>query len=119
MMYVKFLILFVNLQNMDPFLSYDGLHQLHIFIFTLAVFHVLYCLITMLLSKLKVLWLYYQFVLIMETKLRMCIMLQMKIWKSWENEAKTAEYQFSHGMLMFSEFMILLMFDDFIYLFFE
>ncbi|XP_039134354.1 MLO-like protein 6 [Dioscorea cayenensis subsp. rotundata] len=60
-------------KNMDPFLSYDGLHQLHIFIFTLAVFHVLYCLITMLLSKLK-----------------------MKIWKSWENEAKTAEYQFSH-----------------------
>lgn len=46
-------------------------------------------------------------------------MLQMKIWKSWENEAKTAEYQFSHGMLMFSEFVILLMFDDFIYLFFE
>lgn len=54
-MYVKLLILFVNLQNMDPFLSYDGLHQLHIFIFTLAVFHVLYCLITMLLSKVKVL----------------------------------------------------------------
>ncbi|KAJ0966707.1 hypothetical protein J5N97_023624 [Dioscorea zingiberensis] len=60
-------------KNMDPFLSYDSLHQLHIFIFTLAVFHVLYCLITMVLSKLK-----------------------MKIWKSWENEAKTAEYQFSH-----------------------
>ncbi|GFZ13160.1 seven transmembrane MLO family protein [Actinidia rufa] len=37
-----------------PFVSSDGIHQLHIFIFVLAVFHVLYCILTMALGRLKV-----------------------------------------------------------------
>jgi mlo protein len=37
-----------------PFVSADGIHQLHIFIFVLAVFHVLYCIMTMFLGRLKV-----------------------------------------------------------------
>ncbi|XP_016447179.1 MLO-like protein 6 isoform X2 [Nicotiana tabacum] len=55
------------------FVSADGIHQLHIFIFVLAVFHVLYCILTLALGNAK-----------------------MRSWKSWENETKTAEYRFTH-----------------------
>ena len=37
-----------------PLISTHGLHQLHIFIFFLAVFHVIYSAITMALGRLKV-----------------------------------------------------------------
>ncbi|EOA26798.1 hypothetical protein CARUB_v10022893mg [Capsella rubella] len=50
-----------------------GIHQLHIFIFVLAVFHILYCIITYALGKTK-----------------------MKKWKSWEKETKTIEYQYAN-----------------------
>ncbi|KAJ4829207.1 MLO-like protein 6 [Turnera subulata] len=56
-----------------PFVSSDGIHQLHIFIFVLAVFHVLYCILTMALGRLK-----------------------MRSWKRWEKETRTAEYQFAN-----------------------
>ncbi|KAI5575871.1 hypothetical protein POPTR_009G011900v4 [Populus trichocarpa] len=56
-----------------PFVSSDGIHQLHIFIFVLAIFHILYCILTMALGRAK-----------------------MKSWKRWEKETRTAEYQFSH-----------------------
>ncbi|KAH9700732.1 MLO-like protein 6 [Citrus sinensis] len=56
-----------------PFVSEDGLHQLHIFIFVLALFHVLYSILTMALSRAK-----------------------MKKWKKWEKETRTIDYQFSH-----------------------
>ncbi|CAI9105131.1 OLC1v1003989C1 [Oldenlandia corymbosa var. corymbosa] len=55
------------------FVSTDGIHQLHIFIFVLAVFHVLYCILTYALGRAK-----------------------MSSWKAWEKETRTAEYQFSH-----------------------
>ncbi|KAG2670347.1 hypothetical protein I3760_14G081400 [Carya illinoinensis] len=55
------------------FVSKDGIHQLHIFIFVLAVFHVLYCVLTLALGRAK-----------------------MRRWKHWETETRTAEYQFSH-----------------------
>ncbi|KAF9595586.1 hypothetical protein IFM89_001058 [Coptis chinensis] len=54
-------------------ISTDGIHQLHIFIFVLAVSHVLYCIITMALGRLK-----------------------MRRWKAWERETRTAEYQYQH-----------------------
>ncbi|KAK9168901.1 hypothetical protein Syun_001041 [Stephania yunnanensis] len=56
-----------------PLVSSDGIHQLHIFIFVLAVCHVLYCIITLALGRLK-----------------------MRRWKAWEKETKTIEYQFSN-----------------------
>ncbi|CAL1403400.1 unnamed protein product [Linum trigynum] len=56
-----------------PFVSSDGIHQLHIFIFVLAIFHVLYCVLTMALGRAK-----------------------MRSWKAWEKETRTAEYQYSH-----------------------
>ncbi|XWS73734.1 hypothetical protein CRYUN_Cryun02cG0154000 [Craigia yunnanensis] len=60
-------------QGKVPFVSSDGIHQLHIFIFVLAVFHVLYCILTMALGRAK-----------------------MRSWKRWEKETRTIEYQFSH-----------------------
>ncbi|GFZ14287.1 seven transmembrane MLO family protein [Actinidia rufa] len=56
-----------------PFVSTYGIHQLHIFIFVLAVFHVLYCIITLALGRLK-----------------------MRKWKRWEMETRTTEYEFTH-----------------------
>ncbi|KAF3442857.1 hypothetical protein FNV43_RR16775 [Rhamnella rubrinervis] len=53
--------------------SADGIHQLHIFIFVLAVFHVLYCIITLILGRAK-----------------------MRRWKAWEMETRTPGYRFSH-----------------------
>ncbi|RWW06065.1 hypothetical protein GW17_00030633 [Ensete ventricosum] len=60
-------------QGKVPLISTDAIHQLHIFIFVLAVSHVLYCISTMAFGRLK-----------------------MRRWKAWELETKTAEYQFSH-----------------------
>ncbi|XP_010558749.1 PREDICTED: MLO-like protein 6 [Tarenaya hassleriana] len=55
------------------FVSAYGIHQLHIFIFVLAVCHVVYCIITYALGKTK-----------------------MRRWKKWEEETKTIEYQYSN-----------------------
>ncbi|XP_013717305.2 MLO-like protein 6 [Brassica napus] len=55
------------------FVSSYGMHQLHIFIFVLAVCHVIYCVVTYALGKTK-----------------------MRRWKRWEEETKTIEYQYSH-----------------------
>ncbi|KAG8495178.1 hypothetical protein CXB51_012813 [Gossypium anomalum] len=55
------------------FISYEALDQLHYFIFVLAVFHVIYCILTLLLGRAK-----------------------MRKWKRWERETRTIEYQYSH-----------------------
>ncbi|KAB2074067.1 hypothetical protein ES319_A07G127700v1 [Gossypium barbadense] len=60
-------------QGKVPFVSSGGIHQLHLFIFVLALFHVLYCVLTLALGRAK-----------------------MKRWKRWEKETGTIEYQFSH-----------------------
>lgn len=44
------------MQGKVPFVSKDGIHQLHIFIFVLALFHVLYCVLTLALGRAKVLY---------------------------------------------------------------
>ncbi|KAK9284160.1 hypothetical protein L1049_023328 [Liquidambar formosana] len=56
-----------------PLISQSGIHQLHIFIFVLAVFHVLYSVMTMGLAQAK-----------------------MKKWKAWEQETTSLEYQFTN-----------------------
>lgn len=43
-----------NVQGKVAFVSSEGIHQLHIFIFVLAVFHVLYCILTLALGRAKV-----------------------------------------------------------------
>uniref|UniRef100_A0A1J3ITA9 MLO-like protein n=1 Tax=Noccaea caerulescens TaxID=107243 RepID=A0A1J3ITA9_NOCCA len=60
-------------QGKVALVSAYGIHQLHIFIFVLAVFHVLYCITTYALGKTK-----------------------MKKWESWERETKTIEYQYAN-----------------------
>ncbi|ERN17134.1 hypothetical protein AMTR_s00044p00120330 [Amborella trichopoda] len=56
-----------------PLISQSGVHQLHIFIFVLAIFHVLYSVVTMALGRAK-----------------------MNRWKVWESETTSLEYEFSH-----------------------
>ncbi|KAL1345421.1 hypothetical protein HN51_019169 [Arachis hypogaea] len=60
-------------QGKVALVSAQSIHQLHIFIFVLALFHVLYCIFTLALGTAK-----------------------MRRWKQWEEETKTPEYQFSH-----------------------
>ncbi|KAE9451347.1 hypothetical protein C3L33_16748, partial [Rhododendron williamsianum] len=62
------------------FVSAYGIHQLHIFIFVLALFHVLYCITTLGLGTLK-----------------------MRKWKTWEDETKTLEYQYQNVLYKLCE----------------
>ncbi|KAJ8771157.1 hypothetical protein K2173_023482 [Erythroxylum novogranatense] len=57
----------------EPVITVEGLHQLHILIFFLAVFHVIYSLTTMMLGRLKI-----------------------RGWKEWENETSSHDYEFSN-----------------------
>ncbi|XP_062092898.1 MLO-like protein 12 [Humulus lupulus] len=50
-----------------------GIHQLHIFIFVLALFHVIYCITTLALGRTK-----------------------MRKWKVWEDETKKLEYIYNN-----------------------
>ncbi|KAE8668676.1 MLO-like protein 6 [Hibiscus syriacus] len=43
-----------RLNGKVPFVSSDGIHHLHIFIFVLALFHVLYCVLTLALGRAKI-----------------------------------------------------------------
>ncbi|KAK9072774.1 hypothetical protein SSX86_009209 [Deinandra increscens subsp. villosa] len=60
-------------QGKVPFLSSDALHELHMFIFSLAVFHVVCSMITLAFGRTK-----------------------MKEWKAWEMETQTMEYQYTN-----------------------
>ncbi|KAI7997499.1 MLO-like protein 3 [Camellia lanceoleosa] len=55
--------------------SQEGIHQLHIFLFVLAVMQIVYSVLTMALGRLK-----------------------MRRWKAWEKETQTTEYQAANGM---------------------
>ncbi|KAI3426614.1 MLO-like protein [Psidium guajava] len=61
-----------NCTSGTPLISVNGLHQLHILIFFLAFFHVLYSAVTMLLGRLKI-----------------------RGWKQWEQETSSHDYEFS------------------------
>ncbi|KAK4754569.1 hypothetical protein SAY87_002673 [Trapa incisa] len=55
------------------FMTAYSIHQLHVFIFVLAIFHVLYCIITLAFGKFK-----------------------MRRWKAWDDETKTLEYKYTN-----------------------
>ncbi|BAT94455.1 hypothetical protein VIGAN_08106000 [Vigna angularis var. angularis] len=55
------------------FISEYGIHQLHIFVFVLAIFHILQCIMTLTLGR-----------------------TEMSIWRKWEDETKSLEHQFYH-----------------------
>ncbi|KAG9447774.1 hypothetical protein H6P81_013902 [Aristolochia fimbriata] len=65
-------------QGMVPLVSSDGIAELHIFIFVLAVFHVLFCVLTMFLGTAK-----------------------MKRWKAWEDETRSLHYQIENDSRRF------------------
>lgn len=57
-------------KGMKPFLSVEAMHQLHIFIFVLAIVHVLFSVLTMLLGSAKI-----------------------RTWKPWEEDIQTNRYK--------------------------
>uniref|UniRef100_A0A7N0UV06 MLO-like protein n=1 Tax=Kalanchoe fedtschenkoi TaxID=63787 RepID=A0A7N0UV06_KALFE len=57
----------------EPIISINGLHQLHILLFFLAAFHVLYSALTMMLGRLKI-----------------------RGWKQWEEETSSTDSEFSN-----------------------
>ncbi|CAH2042980.1 unnamed protein product [Thlaspi arvense] len=59
-------------EDHEPLISVTGLHQLHILLFFMAVFHILYSFITMMLGRLKI-----------------------RGWKKWEQETFSHDYEFS------------------------
>ncbi|PWA54342.1 MLO-like protein [Artemisia annua] len=65
-------------KGMVPMISSSAVHQLHIFIFILAVFHVLYSVAIIGLGLAK-----------------------MKKWKTWEAETRSLEYEFSNDPARF------------------
>lgn len=62
-------------EGKTPLVSVDGLRQLHIFIFVLAVMQIVYSVLTMGLGRAK-----------------------MRRWKAWEEETQTTEYLVENGM---------------------
>ncbi|KAL3829137.1 hypothetical protein ACJIZ3_017939 [Penstemon smallii] len=59
-------------------ISVNGLHQIHILLFFLAVFHMIYSAITMTLGRLKI-----------------------RAWKQWEQETTSHDYEFSNDPTRF------------------
>ncbi|XP_068657962.1 MLO-like protein 12 [Aristolochia californica] len=64
--------------GMVPLVSRRGITELHILIFVLAVFHVLYCVLTMFLGTTK-----------------------MKRWKAWEEETRSLHYRIENDSRRF------------------
>ncbi|KAI6690673.1 hypothetical protein NL676_027501 [Syzygium grande] len=83
-------------------ISQSGLHQLHIFIFVLAVFHVLYSVVTMALARAKVSLLPSSGARGARSPSDMwgtiwtSLNRTMKKWKAWEAESSSLEYQYTH-----------------------
>lgn len=66
-------------EGMRPFLSVEAMHQLHIFIFVLAIVHVLFCVVTMLLGSAKI-----------------------RTWKPWEKDIQENRYNPQDAMKKFT-----------------
>ncbi|KAG5078042.1 hypothetical protein JHK82_056737 [Glycine max] len=60
-------------KDLVAFMSEYSIHQLHIFVFVLAIFHILQCIMTLTLGRTK-----------------------MSKWRKWEDETKSVEHQFYH-----------------------
>ncbi|OVA00653.1 Mlo-related protein [Macleaya cordata] len=69
---------FVCKAGYEPLISLHGLHQLHIFIFFLALFHVIFSAATMMLGRLKI-----------------------RGWKEWETEISSHDYEFTNDPARF------------------
>ncbi|XP_019173670.1 PREDICTED: MLO-like protein 9 [Ipomoea nil] len=64
----------------EPLISIHGLHQLHIFIFFLAVFHVIFSVTTMMLGRMKI-----------------------RGWKDWEDEITSGQTSYDPSKIRFTK----------------
>jgi len=93
-------------QGMVSLVSADGMHQLHIFVFFLAVFHVTFSFFTMSLGRAKVWSFLTQFphpTSVMNKSCNLAVILiffstQTRIWKVWEKETCLPTYEFQYGI---------------------
>lgn len=106
-----------------PLISLNGVHQMHIFIFFLAVFHCLYSAMTMLLGKLKVcrwkiliVFVFGRVVMLSSFVDVFFCCVKIRGWKSWEDEY-VKEHEMMNGkcnmiclflIMFFADTMILL-----------
>ena len=88
--FILLLLLFLersfDVQGHESFVSHEGLEQLHRFIFVMAVTHVTYSCLTMLLAILKVLTLLYFYIkhkLILSIKIHSTIHTYLENWQWW------------------------------------
>lgn len=109
---------FLSLQGQVALISVNALHQIHILIFFLAVFHVIYSAVTMALGRLKVIlcfylpmcplwdkslssyhpmWKYF-FSIILSYYINYVV--QIRGWKQWEQETTSHDYEFSNGIVL-------------------
>ena len=106
-----------------PLVSLNALHQLHIFVFFLAVFHVAYSAITMALGRAKVsrtLEFYYilfssdfklhgKFLILDKLNINYVLnasFMQIRRWKEWEKETSSTYYEFSNGILLIIDLLL-------------
>lgn len=95
-----------DMQGKISLLSSQGTQQLQILIIVLAMFHILSSLVTLALGEAKVFFIHSSLLRTEEAKRLLelvsvssgfsCI-LQMKRWKTWEEETTTLEHQLSNG----------------------
>jgi mlo protein len=81
-------------QGHEPFVSFEGLEQLHRFLFILGITHVLYSFVTVVLSMIKVsvpssLLIEHSFYFLREfyCTLSFCYLVQIYSWRKWETLA--------------------------------
>jgi hypothetical protein len=102
---------------MVSLVSADGMHQLHIFVFFLAVFHVTFSFFTMSLGRAKV-WLllalcWFSYLkALMDKGCKLALIpnnsLQTRIWKVWEKETCSPQYNYLNGTLYFDGWLLFL-----------
>lgn len=97
-------------QGKVSLISVHGIHQLHIFVFFLALYHVIFSAMIMTLGRAKVSaspWLprpiskFSYSLMKINSEYRVCAIQSMQIrgWKEWEREASSIEHEFSNGTL--------------------
>jgi len=99
---------------MVSLVSADGMHQLHIFVFFLAVFHVTFSFFTMSLGRAKVrlvltlCWFSFPKAIIEGCKLALIldVSLQTRIWKVWEKETCSPEYNYLNGTVYHFDWLL-------------
>lgn len=88
-------------------MSTKSLHELHLFIFFLAVIHVIYSASVMALGRLKVCTINKSIIMfdfygnkLLFIVLTSDVLMQIRTWKEWEKETMSLNYEFSTGRFL-------------------